>query len=115
MAGTKQVAPSRQPLATPGAATALPAPAAAGPHTDTGAAPALPTKGTAEASLKTGLALWACQGLPRCRQERLKAKIQLGSETLVLHGSHPLKCPAAALENCCSKVYFQHRNKQCEA
>lgn len=56
-----------------------------------------------------------CQGLPRRRQERPKATVQLESETPVLHSSHPLKCPVAALENCCSKVHFQHRNKQCEA
>lgn len=47
-----------------------------------------------------------CQGLPRRRRERLKAKTQLGSETRLSHSSHPLKCPVAALENCCSKVYF---------
>lgn len=56
-----------------------------------------------------------CQGLPQRRRKRLKAKIQLESETLVLHSSHPSKCPVAALKNCCSKVYFQHRNKQCDS
>lgn len=57
----------------------------------------------------------SCQELPQCRWKRLKAKIQLESETLILHSSHPSKCPVAALRNCCSKVYFQHRNKQCDS
>lgn len=38
-----------------------------------------------------------------------------GTASQIPQQSHPPKCPAAALENCCSKVCFQHRNKQCEA
>lgn len=53
--------------------------------------------------------------VPWRRQERSKAETQLQSETLGLHSSHPLKCLVAALRNCCSKVCFQHRNKQCES
>lgn len=87
-AGAERAVRGRQRLSTEGRA-------AAGP-------------GIAEASLESSL-------VPRRRQERSKAKTQLQSETLGLHSSHPLKCLVAALRNCCSKVYFQHRNKQCES
>lgn len=103
-AGTEQVALSRQRLPTPGLLPPCRPWPRHSPDTDTGAGQGLPQNQP-----------WpvGCQGLPRRRRERLKAKIQLESETLVLHSSRPLKCPVAALENCCSKVYFQHRNKQC--
>lgn len=80
----------------------------------TRASRAMPAQGTAEASLKTGLDLWAARGSLSAGGRDLKPKYNWRVR-LVLHSSHPSKCPIAALKNCCSKVYFQHRNKQCDS
>lgn len=77
----------------------------------TRASRAMPAQGTAEASLKTGLDLWAARGSLSAGGRDLKPKYNWRVR-LVLHSSHPLKCPVAALKNCCSKVYFQSTERE---